>query len=765
VGTVAASDADSSQTLSYAITAGNGSGVFTINATSGEITIADGSQLDYETTTQYILTVQVTDSVATTRSDTATITINVNDVNEAPTISLSNITATLAEDTETTAAIKVADITITDDALGTNNLSLTGADAGMFTIVGSELFLNAGVSLDFETNASLNVIVQVDDPVMPATPENSASMIISIMNINEAPVLGAIGNQVVDETATLIFTATATDSDIPADTLTFSLDPASLAAGMTITAGGDFSWTPTEIQGGTAPSVTLTVTDSGTGNLIDSETFTITVNDINTAPVLDPIGNQTIDELTTLSFTATATDTDLPINSLTFTLDAASIAKGMTIDANSGAFSWTQGETDDGIHSVTITVTDDGTVPLSSSETFTISVVDINLKLGAVYDLNPAPNSVSEDAATGTAVGITAHAIDPDGTDTVTYSLSNDSGGLFTIDTNTGVISVAGNLDYENAASHTITIRANSTDGSFSELNFILQIADTYEGGSDESSDTAPAVDEETTSTIDPEETVTVVPSVEEEVQLLEVVSGEPGDSPGIPLAVFQTDSPDSTENSDVKKQKEDTVSSANPENITQDSDIAYQDGILLSPEDPNYVQLTSQEKASTNSVRQVPKEANGDALFKVLRIATQENMDFIAPSVSAMPIYQESPDLDGIVKKNDTMRTQIVAMHQDIDAAFEKAEEAHKIVVYMASGVSASFAVGAASYLLRAGSLMSSFLATVPIWKGFDPVAILVAPKRKKKKDPKNLPKDVNQPDINTDQRVENMFDKKVTQ
>ncbi len=79
-----------------------------------------------------------------------------------------------------------------------------------------------------------------------------------------------------------------------------------------------------------------------------------------------------------------------------------------------------------------------------------------------------------------------------------------------------------------------------------------------------------------------------------------------------------------------------------------------------------------------------------------------------------------------------------------------------------MASGASASFAVGAASYLLRAGSLMSSFLATVPIWKGFDPVAILVAPKKKKKKE--TLWKDVNQAAINTDQKAENMFDKKET-
>ena len=82
-------------------------------------------------------------------------------------------------------------------------------------------------------------------------------------------------------------------ADLPADTLTFSLDAASLAVGMTIDANtGVFSWTPTEGQGGLTPSVTVTVTDDGTGNLVDSETFTITVNDVNVAPVLGAIGDQ-----------------------------------------------------------------------------------------------------------------------------------------------------------------------------------------------------------------------------------------------------------------------------------------------------------------------------------------------------------------------------------------------------------------------------------------------------------------------------------------
>src|SRR5690606_25355363 len=84
VGTVAASDPDAGQSLTYAITAGNGSGAFAINPSTGEITVADGTPLDFETTPSFSLTVQVTDNGSPALSTSATITINLTDVDEAP---------------------------------------------------------------------------------------------------------------------------------------------------------------------------------------------------------------------------------------------------------------------------------------------------------------------------------------------------------------------------------------------------------------------------------------------------------------------------------------------------------------------------------------------------------------------------------------------------------------------------------------------------------------------------------------------------------
>ncbi|MCY1636789.1 cadherin repeat domain-containing protein, partial [Marinifilum sp. D737] len=65
-----------------------------------------------------------------------------------------------------------------------------------------------------------------------------------------------------------------------------------------------------------------------------------------------------------------------------------------------------------------------------------------------ISDTDAAANEISESASAGDLVHITAHVVDNDG-DAVTYSLSDDFHGWFTIDPSTGVVSVAGNIDYE----------------------------------------------------------------------------------------------------------------------------------------------------------------------------------------------------------------------------------------------------------------------------------------------------------------------------
>jgi Cadherin-like domain/RTX calcium-binding nonapeptide repeat (4 copies) len=110
-------------------------------------------------------------------------------VNLAPTeIVLNNVISTIAENTSTTARIKIADLAITDDTRGTNTLSLGGVDAASFEIDGNALFLKAGTVLDFETKASFGFVINVDDSTVGITPDVTKNFALAVTNINEAPI-------------------------------------------------------------------------------------------------------------------------------------------------------------------------------------------------------------------------------------------------------------------------------------------------------------------------------------------------------------------------------------------------------------------------------------------------------------------------------------------------------------------------------------------------------------------------------------------------
>ena len=86
---------------------------------------------------------------------------------------------------------------------------------------------------------------------------------------------------------------------------------------------------------------------------------------------------------------------------------------------------------------------------------------------------------VSENARLGTVVG-QVNATDPDG-DAISYSLLDDAGGRFAIDSNTGIVTVAGDLDYESAISHQLEVRVTDAQGAFSDQLYVLGVKDHQE--------------------------------------------------------------------------------------------------------------------------------------------------------------------------------------------------------------------------------------------------------------------------------------------
>src|SRR5207245_2277456 len=155
------------------------------------------------------------------------------------------------------------------------------------------------------------------------------SFTVIVTEVNLTPVLSVPADQTIAEQTSLSVSASATDADIPANTLTFALVSAPLGMSITRLSGG-ISGTPGEAQGPSTNLVSVSVTDNPARRSTDLNSFTVTVTEVNLTPVLSVPADQTIAEQTSLNVSASATDADIPANTLTFALVSAPL--GMSIN-------------------------------------------------------------------------------------------------------------------------------------------------------------------------------------------------------------------------------------------------------------------------------------------------------------------------------------------------------------------------------------------------------------------------------------------------
>lgn len=327
----------------------------------------------------YPITIRVTDNGSPVLSDFETIQITVNETNNAP------ILTPIGNKTGNEGSLITFTATATDSDLPAQSLtySLDAGAPGGASITAGGVFTFAPT--EAQGPGTYPITVRVTDNGTPSQ-STTETIQITVNEVNTAPVLAVIGNKSVNEGSLLTFTATATDADLPAQALTFSLD-AGAPSGASITTAGVFTWTPAEAQGPSNYVVTVRVIDNGPGAASDFEIITITVNEVNVAPVLATIGNKSVTEGSLFTFTATATDGDQPAQTLTFTLDSGAPI-GATITSG-GVFNWTptpaQGPSN---YVVTVRVTDNGSPALDDSETISINVAETAIQTALVSFTN-----------------------------------------------------------------------------------------------------------------------------------------------------------------------------------------------------------------------------------------------------------------------------------------------------------------------------------------------------------------------------------------
>lgn len=133
--------------------------------------------------------------------------------NGAPTaVNLTNTSFSLAESTSTASHVHIADIEVVDDPFGTDVVTLTGADAAFFELVGTinadrtgvALYLKAGTPLAYLLKNAYHVTVNADDATIAggAHPQAHVDVTLNITQVNLAPSISLINTTVVEPDGT-----------------------------------------------------------------------------------------------------------------------------------------------------------------------------------------------------------------------------------------------------------------------------------------------------------------------------------------------------------------------------------------------------------------------------------------------------------------------------------------------------------------------------------------------------------------------------------
>src|SRR6185436_15166568 len=208
-------------------------------------------------------------------------------------------------------------------------------------------------------------------------------------------------------------------------------------------------------------------------------TVTVTPAGSNNCPVLAPIGDKTVTELTDLTFTAVATDADVG-QTLTYTLGDGA-PPGASIDPNTGFFTWTPTDAQGpGTYAILVQVTDNNLQPSADTETINVTVLDS----GAGGNQCPVLTAIGGKTVTeGTLLTFTATATDPDAGQTLTFSLDPGFPSGSSINSSTGVFAWTPAVD-QGPATYPITVRVtDSGNPSCSDSEEILVTVDDSVGG------------------------------------------------------------------------------------------------------------------------------------------------------------------------------------------------------------------------------------------------------------------------------------------
>ncbi|NVK42832.1 MAG: cadherin repeat domain-containing protein, partial [Oceanospirillaceae bacterium] len=390
VGNVLATDADAGTTFSnWTITAGNGDGVFAINSSTGQLVVNDKTNLDFETTESYTLTLTVTDGSNLSASED--VTINVNDLNDNDPVVTASQTFSVNDNAANSTSVGTVAASDADANTTLSGWSITaGNDDGVFAINSStgEITVSNNTNLDYDVTTSYSLTVTVTDGTNTSSGQ---TVTINVNKVSGITITESSGSTATTEAGgTDSFTVVldvqpssdvvlnvsvgdATEGSVDKSTLTFTTLNWNVPQTVTITGEDD------DIIDGTVNyDITISVVDASSDDNYDSEADqTVNVNNTD-----DDLAGFTITQSNGNTATTEAGGTD----SFTVELDAEpnsdvviNVTSGDTGEATADvavltftAANWDTPQT------VTLTGVDDDIIDGTQTFNVTLSIDDNN---------------------------------------------------------------------------------------------------------------------------------------------------------------------------------------------------------------------------------------------------------------------------------------------------------------------------------------------------------------------------------------------------
>ncbi len=523
---------------------------------------------------------------------------------------------------------------------------------------------------------------------------DTATVIIDVEPVNDGPTAADAVINGVEDTVCNGSLPMATDPE--GDPVTYTLENLAENGTAVVNADGSFSYTPNADFNG-MDAFTYKVEDGNGG--IDTATVTMDITPVNDGPRAADAGINGVED--TVSNDSLPMATDPEGDPVTYTLES-SPGNGTAEVNPDGSFSYTPNSDFNGIDAFTYTVKDSN----GDSSAYTVTV-----HVAAVTDTPTFTSAPVIEATEDVAYSYTITTGDVDGTP-LTISATTLPAWLNLVDKGDGTATLSGTPTNAEMGDHSVGLEV-SNGGSPNTLKFNINVLGTTITPSVEDSD--PDDNGET----------------ENDSELLAKDSaGEDQtdkDAGAAPPPEYETMAPvtadpipkDSSDADNSTDQIKGMGAETTGKNISQ----AFE----------NDMGTLSKDRKDDRS----PIYFDND-LYKDISSIKYLAFSHTAGKIGANPMGGDdvgSLDFNYDHPNQVDINSDYDLLRQEIDQAFNIELKSQALKAKIITITSTTFTIGIVSYLLRAGSLVASLISTLPVWCGFDPIAIFSGNKTKQKR------------------------------